>query len=31
VQSAEEFQTWMDERVKEQSAPDPFGVGSGSF
>jgi cytochrome c oxidase subunit 2 len=31
VQSAEEFQTWMDERVKEQSAPDPFGTGSGSF
>jgi cytochrome c oxidase subunit 2 len=24
VQTAEEFQKWMDERVKEQSAPDPF-------
>ena len=24
VQTAEEFQTWMDERVKEQSEPDPF-------
>jgi cytochrome c oxidase subunit 2 len=24
VQTAEEFQKWLDERVKEQSAPDPF-------
>ena len=24
VQTAEEFQKWMDEKVKEQSAPDPF-------
>jgi len=24
VQTAQEFQTWMDEKVKEQSAPDPF-------
>jgi cytochrome c oxidase subunit II len=24
VQTAEEFQKWMDERVKEQSEPDPF-------
>jgi cytochrome c oxidase subunit II len=24
VQAADEFQKWMDERVKEQSAPDPF-------
>jgi cytochrome c oxidase subunit 2 len=24
VQTAEEFQKWMDERVKEQSNPDPF-------
>jgi cytochrome c oxidase subunit 2 len=31
VQTAGEFQTWMDERVKEQSAPDPFGAGTGSF
>ena len=25
VQTAEEFQKWMEEKVKEQSAPDPFG------
>jgi cytochrome c oxidase subunit 2 len=31
VQTAGEFQTWMDEQVKEQSAPDPFGAGTGSF
>jgi cytochrome c oxidase subunit 2 len=24
VQTAEEFQKWLDEKVKEQSAPDPF-------
>jgi len=24
VQTAEEFQKWMDDKVKEQSAPDPF-------
>jgi cytochrome c oxidase subunit 2 len=24
VQTAEEFQKWLDERIKEQSAPDPF-------
>jgi cytochrome c oxidase subunit 2 len=24
VQTAEEFQAWLDERIKEQSAPDPF-------
>jgi cytochrome c oxidase subunit 2 len=24
VQTAEEFQTWLDEQIKEQSAPDPF-------
>jgi cytochrome c oxidase subunit 2 len=24
VQTAEEFQTWLDEKIKEQSAPDPF-------
>jgi hypothetical protein len=24
VQTAEEFQKWMDEEVKAQSAPDPF-------
>jgi hypothetical protein len=24
VQTAEEFQNWMEERVKVQSAPDPF-------
>ena len=24
VQTAEEFQTWLDERIAEQSAPDPF-------
>jgi len=24
VQTAEEFQTWMEERIKEQSEPDPF-------
>jgi heme/copper-type cytochrome/quinol oxidase subunit 2 len=24
VQTAEEFQTWLDETSKEQSAPDPF-------
>jgi heme/copper-type cytochrome/quinol oxidase subunit 2 len=24
VQTAEEFQNWMEERVTEQSAPDPF-------
>ena len=24
VQTAEEFQKWMDEKVKEQSEPDPF-------
>jgi hypothetical protein len=24
VQTAEEFQTWLEEQIKEQSAPDPF-------
>ncbi|MCA1583989.1 MAG: hypothetical protein LC791_04180 [Acidobacteria bacterium] len=24
IQTAEEFQTWLDERIAEQSAPDPF-------
>ena len=24
VQTAEEFQKWLDEKIKEQSAPDPF-------
>ena len=26
VHAADEFQKWMDERVKEQLAPDPFGI-----
>jgi cytochrome c oxidase subunit 2 len=26
VQTAEEFQQWIEERIKEQSAPDPFGA-----
>jgi cytochrome c oxidase subunit 2 len=28
VQAAEEFQAWMEARITEQSAPDPFGIGS---
>jgi cytochrome c oxidase subunit 2 len=28
VQAAEEFQAWMEARITEQSAPDPFGTGS---
>ena len=24
VQTAEEFQTWLDDQIKQQSAPDPF-------
>ena len=24
IQTADEFKTWLDERIAEQSAPDPF-------